>query len=68
MIPDRRSATFRTSSTEGLARGGEMLMDRRTDGVRPHWRLRAFLLSFAVGCAAFLFLLEGSARGGLPPL
>lgn len=43
-------------------------MEPGTDRARPHSRLRAFLLSFALGCGAFLFLLEGSARGGLPPL
>jgi len=52
-----------------LARGGELILERESGRHGSHHRrLRAFLLSFALGCVAFLFLLEGSAGGGAAPL
>jgi hypothetical protein len=43
-----------------------LLLERDHARLRSHRRLRAFLLSFALGCVAFLFLWEGSANGGAP--
>ena len=63
--PPRIKRYVLISLTLGWREEESLILERESGRLKSHWRLRAFLLSFVVGCGAFLFLLEGSAHGSM---